>query len=250
MIIDCHTHTAGGRAFSLSQASGTDFITAMDRCGIDKSIVFTTDGFFFDTATCNNELYAFVQKYPDRLVAGPTINPRYGEAAQSEIRRCRLELGMKGPLKLHPWLQGFSPIESYMEPIVQTAIELQMPILFHDGTPPYCTPLQVATLAARFPELTVILGHSGIKDLWQEALMAAKRYPNIMLCLCGTAAYGIDQIISEIAPQRLQFGTDAGFGSAAGVREYRLGQILRQDLPQEAKSLILGKNAQRLYDLA
>lgn len=203
MIIDCHTHMAGGRSFGLEVAAGDQFVAGMDSCGIDRSVVLTTDGFFFDSATCNDELYAYTQRYPERLVAAPTVDPRRGADAVAELRRCRLELGMKGPLKLHPWLQGFSPVESHLDPLARAAIELDMPMMFHDGTPPYSTPLQVAALAGRFPELTIILGHSGIKDMWQEALAAAKRYPNIVLCLCGTVPYGMDRIVSEVAADRL-----------------------------------------------
>jgi len=233
----------------VSPTSVLNFLAAMDRCGIDKALVYTTDGFFYDFVAGNNELQAYVQQCPGRLVAGPTIDPRYGEAALAEMRRCRLQLGMKGPLKLHPWLQGFSPLEPYLDPVAETAIELGMPIMFHDGTPPYCTPLQVAALAARFPELTVILGHSGLKDLWQEALAAARRYPNIILCLCGTSPLGIERIVAEIEPERLLFGTDAGFVVAPGNQEYRMGQIRRLNVSEEIKALILGENARRLFDL-
>ncbi len=250
MIVDCHTHASGGRSFGLSSIPVADFVAGMDRCGIDKALVYTTDGFFSAFVTCNDELQAFVEQFPDRLAAGPTVDPRCGEAAVAEMRRCRLELRMKGPLKLHPWLQGFSPVEPFMDPIAEAAIELGMPIMMHDGTPPYCTSLQVAALAARFPALTVIMGHSGLKDLWQAALAAAKRYPNIILCLCGTLPLGIERIVAEIEPQRLLFGTDAGFGASPGNQEYRLGQILRLNVPEEIKALILGGNAQRIFDLA
>lgn len=249
MIVDCHTHVLGGRSFGLSSVPASSFVAAMDRCRIDRAVVYTTDGFFFDFVACNDELHAFAQQSPDRLVAGPTVDPRYGEAAIAEMRRCRLELGMKGPLKLHPWLQGFSPVEPYMDPIAEAAIELGMPIVMHDGTPPYSTPLQVATVAARYPELTVILGHSGLRDLWPEALAAAKRYPNLILCLCGTQPLGIERIVAEIEPNRLLFGTDAGFGSEPGSQEYRIGQIQRLAVSEEIKALILGGNAQRIFRL-
>jgi len=249
MIVDCHTHASGGRSFGVSPVPVADFIAVMDQCGIDRSLVYTTDGFFFDPVECNNELQAFVQQFPERLVAGPTIDPRHGPDAIAEMRRCRLELGMKAPLKLHPWLQGFCPVEPLMDPIAEAAIELGMVIMMHDGTPAYSTPLQVAALAARFPELTVILGHSGLKDLWQTALAAARRYPNIILCLCGTLPLGVERIVAEVDPKRLLFGTDAGFGAAVGNQSYRLGQILRLNIPKETKDLILGGNAQRLFGL-
>jgi predicted TIM-barrel fold metal-dependent hydrolase len=104
-------------------------------------------------------------------------------------------------------------------------------------------------VAARFPQLKVILGHSGLRDLWPEALAAARRYPNIYLCLCGTAPHGIARIVSEIEPQRLLFGTDAGFGTAPGSQEYRLAQIQRLGVTEEIKALILGENARQLFGL-
>jgi predicted TIM-barrel fold metal-dependent hydrolase len=249
MIIDCHTHASGGRSFGVSSVPVDDFVDVMDHCSIDRSLVYTTDGFFFDFVACNDELQAFVRQFPDRLVAGPTVDPRYRDESTAELHRCRRDLGMKGPLKLHPWLQGFCPTEPLMDPIAETAIELGMPIMFHDGTPAYSTSLQAAALAARFPDLTVILGHSGLRDLWQTALAAALRYPNIVLCLCGTLPLGIDRIVSEVDPERLLFGTDAGFGAARGNQEYRLGQILRLAIPDRVKALILGGNAQRIFDL-
>lgn len=249
MIIDCHTHASGGRSFGVSSTPVDGFVSVMDQCAIDKSIVYTTDGFFFDFVAANDELQDFTQRYPERMVAGPTVDPRFGDEAVNEMIRCRRDLGMKGPLKLHPWLQGFCPLEPFMDPIAEAAIELDMPIMMHDGTPAYSTPLQVAALAARHPDLTVILGHSGLKDLWQTALAAAKRYENIYLCLCGTLPLGIERMANEADPQRLLFGTDAGFGVAMGNQKYRLGQILRLDIPDRIKELILGGNAQRLFGI-
>ena len=156
---------------------------------------------------------------------------------------------MKGPVKFRPWLQGFCPLESYMDPIAEAAIELEMPLIFHDGTPPYSTPLQIGELARRFPELTVMLGHSGLRDLWLAALAAAHRYPNILLCLCGPAPYGIERIVSELPPERILFGSDAGFMASPGMREYRIGQIRRLPVSDEAKAMILGDNAVRIFGL-
>jgi predicted TIM-barrel fold metal-dependent hydrolase len=249
MIIDCHTHASCGRSFGVSSTPVDGFVSVMDQCGIDISIVYTTDGFFFDFVAANDELQAFVQRFPDRMVAGPTVDPRYTDEAVREMRRCREQLSMKGPLKLHPWLQGFCPVEPLMDPIAEAAIALDMPIVMHDGTPAYSTPLQVAALAARHPDLTVILGHSGLKDLWPTALAAVKRYDNIFLCLCGTLPLGIERIVNEADPQRLLFGTDAGFGTALGNQQYRLGQILRLEVPERVRELILGGNAQHLFGL-
>ena len=57
---------------------------------------------------------------------------------------------MRG-VKLHPWLQGFSAHEPGLDPLCEVAAAAGVPILFHDGTPPFSTPLQLASLARRHP---------------------------------------------------------------------------------------------------
>ena len=55
--------------------------------------------------------------------------------------------------------------------------------MFHEGTPPYADTLQVANLAELYPEAKIILGHAGLYDSYRNAVSAAKRLPNIFLCL-------------------------------------------------------------------
>jgi predicted TIM-barrel fold metal-dependent hydrolase len=219
----------------------------MDRYGIDHSVVFTLDGFFESSRRHNDELARFVAEHPGRLTAFATVHPRRVDAAD-EVRRAVTELGMKG-LKLHPWLQGISPLEAYMGPIAEVCAELSVPLLFHDGTPPYSTPLQFALLAERHPEVTVILGHSGLLDLWPEALAAGKRAPNIWLCLCGPPTYALQKLVDGVPHDRILFGSDIGFGSDYPAR-HRLEQVRSLDLPSESLDAILGGNAARLLGLA
>lgn len=243
MIVDCHTHYAG-RSFAHLRPGG--LVESMDRYGIDHSVVFTLDGFFENYRRHNDELAAFVAQHPGRLTGFCTVYPRDAGAAD-EVRRAVGELGFKG-LKLHPWLQGFSPIEAYMEPVARACAELGVPIIFHDGTPPYSTPLQIATLAERHPDLTVILGHSGLLDLWPEALEAGRRLENILLCLCGPPTSAMQMLVDAVPHQRILFGSDIGFGADYQAR-HRLEQVRALRLPPESLDAILGGNAIRLLGL-
>jgi hypothetical protein len=243
VIIDCHTHHVGR---SYAHLGAGDLVESMDLYGVDHSVVFTLDGFFGDFRHHNDLLAQFVADRPGRLTGFATVYPRAADAAD-EVRRAVTELGMKG-LKLHPWLQGTSLLETFMDPIAEACAELDVPLLVHDGTPPYCTPLQFALLAERHPGLKVILGHSGLRDLWPEALAAGKRVPNIWLCLCGPPTYALQQLVDGVPHDRIVFGSDIGFGADYQLK-HRLDQIRSLDLPPESLEAILGGNAQRLLGI-
>jgi predicted TIM-barrel fold metal-dependent hydrolase len=241
MIIDFHTHLLGGEQFNIGLQTGSEAIQVMDRYALDKAVLFTVDGFWGDYVDDNSYMYDQAKLYPERLLPFATINPRDGKRGLMELKRCMLDLGMRG-IKFHPWLQGFSPLESFMDDIARMAIEFDVPILFHDGTPPYTSPLQIAQLAAKFPELKVVLGHAGLMDLWQEAIVAAKRHSNIYVCFSGGTPFSIyDKIIKQIDTSRIVFGSDV-FGDDYVIR-LQLAKINNLSIDEETRRGILGENA-------
>lgn len=250
LTIDFHTHLPG-RAFGIGATPTPEFLGMLDHAGIDLAVVLTVDGFFYDPVAANNALHAQCQEAEGRLIPFCTVNPREPEQAVAEIRRCVQGLGMKG-VKFHPWLQGFSVADrSYMDPICAVTAELGVPMIFHDGTPPYSTPLQIADVARRHPTLQVVLGHGGLFDLWLEAIAAAQSYENIWVCLCGsTAPLLMEKVAAATSPQRLLYGTDMGFGRDPYVAWHRTEQARRLNLPADVKAAMLGANAARLLGVA
>jgi len=248
-VIDMHSHLPG-KAFNYKRISTSDFLHTMDQSGIDLAVVFTIDGFFYDSYESNNLLNEQVKESNGRLIPFCTVDPR-DETATLEIRRCINDLGFRG-IKIHPWWQGVSPLDPCMNRIALEAILLDIPILFHDGTPPFSSPLQIAYLAGQYPQLKVILGHGGGMDLWIEAVAAVKRYPNCHICLCGSATPPaiLRLMIDELGSDKVTIGTDAGFGNDYYV-QYRMEQFqdLLEDYPKGDQDNIYWKNASRLLKL-
>lgn len=242
MIIDCHTHlpsrSPGGGEWS-------DRLALMDRHGINRAMVFPFDGLLADAERHNDAMAAFVLRAPERLIGFAAVNPRLPTAAD-EVRRSVLALGLQG-VKLHPWLQGFSPLEAYLDPVAEAAAELGVPMAFHDGTPPNSTPLQIAALAERHPNLQVLLAHSGLLDLWLEAIEACS-VPNVWLILCGPPVYALRRIVAAVPLRKILFGTDAGFGDDYQAF-HRLAQVRAGGFPETTVAAILGGNAARLLRL-
>jgi predicted TIM-barrel fold metal-dependent hydrolase len=228
-VIDFHTHSPAWR--SATWLSGVafgpdDFVAFMDSTGIDTAVVLAHDGLFHATPEANDELAGFVASHPDRMVAFGTVDPRHPDAV-SEAERTFDRLGMRG-LKLHPWLQGFSPHETSLDPICDVVRQAGGILLSHDGTPPYATPAQLAALARRHPGLPVVLGHGGLHDLWREALAVTIETDNVYLCICGTPPYAARRILADAPPGKVLFGTDAGLSDRAG-QSYAVARIAEID---------------------
>jgi len=242
-IVDTHTHMPG-KAFSMIEGYDPEnFINLLNNNGIDKAWVFTLDGLYFDPGPHNDHLIDYCSVDPQRLIPFCTVHPRYANVID-ELRRCILNLGMQG-VKLHPWAQTFSPLEPIMDQLGEELESLKVPVVFHDGTPPYSSPLQIAYFALRHPKLKVVLGHGGLHDLWKEAIFAAELCKNLYIIPSGTPPFGLKQIISRLSIERILFGTDAGFGDPYWI-PFQLSKILGLKLSPTEKTLILGGNAERI----
>jgi predicted TIM-barrel fold metal-dependent hydrolase len=240
-VIDFHVHQPAKAAYGAAE-----YLAAMDVLGVDLSVVFTYEGLLRPSAAANDSLARWVAPAPERLVAFSTVDPRDGGAA-AEVERCTRELGMRG-VKLHPWLQGFSAHEPGLDAVCEAAAALGIPILFHDGTPPFSTPLQFASLALRHPRTTIVLGHGGLHDLWREAIAAVTTTDNVHLCMSGTPGYAMRAIVARCPLDRLLFGTDAGL-RAEPLQRYavlRVRQLDELGLDDAQREAILVTNPQRL----
>lgn len=208
LIIDGHTHYFPSLAY-MKGLSAQEFADGLRARGVHKALVFTVNGFFGGRyKEHNDELAELVGAYPDILRAFCSVDPRDGQEAIKELRRCVRDLGMPG-IKFHNWLQAISAVDPAMYPIIEEAANLSVPVLFHDGTPPYATTLQVAHLAALYPQATIILGHSGNSDFWQQAIRAAKKYPNIVLSTCSSAPMSaFRRMVDEVGADRMVWGCD------------------------------------------
>lgn len=239
--IDMHCHLPG-EAFGLGRWPTAEYLAMMDDAGVDQAVVFTVDGLFFDDIINNDRVVEQTRESGGRLIPFCAVNPRRAGAAD-EVRRCVEELGCRG-VKLHSVMQGFSPLQDFVRPIAQAAARLGVPMLLHDGTPPYSTPLQVAYLADQFPDLAVILGHGGGMDLWGEAIAALQRYPNLYVSLCGSQSPVIfERIIRALGGDRVFVATDSGFVDDRYLMKFRMDQFRALDLSDAVREKIFWRNA-------
>jgi len=217
----------------------------MDRLKIDKTVIFTIEGLIRDFTRCNDEIAEAVSKYPDRLIGFATVNPWLGDEAVQELERAVGKLGLKG-LKLHPYMQGFPAADSMLFPIMEKATKLQIPVLFHSGTPPWSEPLQVAALAERFPDVPVILGHFG-QNMYGDTIRALKMVKNLYgETSANHFVYAIEKAIREVGAHRILYGSDMPWLEP----EPQLIKIKILKITDEERELVLGNNMARILRIA
>jgi predicted TIM-barrel fold metal-dependent hydrolase len=254
IIVDAHTHLgndiyAGDWTGESTDADADKYAQSMRAAGVDRGFMFTIAGLTQDPQSRNDELARARDRYPDLMLPWGTVDPYWpaGKIRQ-EMRRCIEELRFYG-FKLHPWLQGFSLMGPGMEVVAEECAQLNVPLIFHDGTAFYATALQVAYFARAHPQVKVLSGHGGLAELWPDTIAPAKELPNYYIVLNGPVQQGMQQIYDEVGPDKLMFGSDGGSFHPAQITWY-LARARALRAPAADLEKILGLNALRLVGLA
>ena len=114
-----------------------------------------------------NELIAdYVKQHPEKLEGWASVDPNEPDCIE-QLVYCVKELGLKG-LKLGPTYQHFDPQDRKHWPFFAKAQELELPIMWHQGTTfpskarlKWSLPLQLEDMAMDFPDLKMIIAHLG-----------------------------------------------------------------------------------------
>jgi predicted TIM-barrel fold metal-dependent hydrolase len=255
MIVDAHTHiippvdaltdehvvSLGSKQIEVSQ-----YVDTFSQLGIQACFTFAWNALYLDSyCRAENEALAKLnQRYPARIYAWGTVSPAWNvQRLRSEIRYAIQDLKLYG-LKFVPICQGISLTNPGFDIVAQEAIDLGVPITTHDGSPEYCSAIQVAYYARKYPRLRVLSAHGGLRELWPDLIEAVRSLPNLYICLSGPTQWGIQSLYDALSPEKLLFGSDGGCGPAAITTAY-LRRIERLRAPAAHKDMILGENALR-----
>jgi predicted TIM-barrel fold metal-dependent hydrolase len=122
-----------------------------------------------------------------------TVNPLLVSQPVEELRKY-IKMGTKG-IKLYPSYNYFYPNESCLYPLYGLAQEHKLPVLVHTGSSvfkgskiKYADPIYLDDVASDFPNLLLLMAHSG-RGLWYEkAFFLSRIHPNLYLEISGLPA--------------------------------------------------------------
>ena len=145
-------------------------------------------------------------------------------------------------------MQGGTPLnDKRYIPAYELAREKGIPVLFHAWTAAEIR--AAADIAARFPTVPVILGHSGFVDPSDRAIAidACRRQENLFCDTCISYTYdgALEDLVSRIGADRVLYGSDINFYDNA----FGLGRLALSRLPDKEKEQILGLNAKPIFGL-
>ncbi|MGQ9490958.1 MAG: amidohydrolase family protein [Anaerolineae bacterium] len=167
---------------------------------VEKAVVMTGLGLTSvghkDLAEAHEYALASIKAHADRLYLNPVINPRsYVPDQLYLIRDWKDEYNVR-MLKIHPsmhnyYLPTYSPFpgeasKKMIYPIFELARELNVPIMIHMGETPYAMPCQIALVAEAFPDVNLLVAHSGANNIpanANDAILLARTHDNVFLGL-------------------------------------------------------------------
>ena len=189
MIIDFHTHIFPAeirrerkayfpaepefellyRSPKSSLIGAAEIVDAMDREGVDKSVVFGFPWQDPDTVRRHNDyVLESVTRYPDRLIGFGCMSP-LAPAAADEARRC-IDSGLAGIGELAVYQSSLDDrVLDSLAPIMELCRQRDLPVMMHVNEPlgreyPGKSPNslgQIYALAKRFPGNKLVLAHWG-----------------------------------------------------------------------------------------
>jgi predicted TIM-barrel fold metal-dependent hydrolase len=206
------------------------------------------------TGVLRNEEVVELCQEVECLIPFCNVNPFLVADLAGELERYVTEMGFRG-VKLYPTYQHFYANESRLYPLYAKAQELGIPVMIHTGSSifrgsrlKYGDPLYMDDVAVDFPELTLLMVHSGRGFWYDRAYFLAKLHANLYMEISGLPP----QRLLEYFPELERVADKVIFGSDwPGMPRIKRNIELIRALPlsEETKEKILGGNAARILGI-
>lgn len=220
----------------------------MDRAGIDAAVVIASRPPDYHLPPANDAVAALQAEHPGQVIGLARIDANRPDAGE-ETRRCVQALGLRGVF-LHPREEVFAVNDPKVDRVLDVCAELEAAVVVAAGHPWVSEALQVAELAARYPDTRIVMTNGGqlnISGLGQlDALLALRACPN--LCVQTSGVYRqdfLEGVVRDLGATRVMFAAGGPqFDPAYEILRVRLAEISDAD-----KDMLLGGTAARVFSL-
>lgn len=237
-----------------------NLLAEMDLLRIEKAVIFPVkNGLLFGddmTEWYLNEIEKSGKK--ERFIICCSVKPTSANAA-GKVDEYKA-MGFKG-VKMHPNYARFYPNDRAAWPCYEAAGKNNLPVLIHCGrtgqepksglarmlySEDYSDIKNFPGPVAAFPGVRFVLCHAGALQN-EEAVRIAKNHRNVWMDVQGQSVDNIRNMIKELGPERLMFGSDFPFYPVATVLARML---VATEKDKSVRKMIFSENAKRFWNAA
>ena len=232
--VKCGTRAPVGRAALLEE---------MGRLDIARSLVRIVPGDLdLDVTASNRELLESCALHPG-LIPCPAVVPNTAADLPTEEEQLAQALeGGAGAVVLRPSRDGWLLAEWACSELMRALASARVPTIVSEKS----TPLrELAEFADRYPEIPFIVIEANYRSQ-RTYLSFLKAFPNTHISMGSNyiVHVGIEQVVHQVGPERLLFGT--GFPEAEAMSA--ITHLMYADLADDDKALIGAGNFDRLME--
>ncbi len=221
--------------------------------GVDFAVILAENS-PITTGVVSNEFVHDFCEGKGMFITFASIDPITEDEPSTELGRLVEEEGFKG-LKLYPTYQQYNPNDEIVYPLYEEAQSLGIPVMVHTGSSifkgskvKFGNPLLLDDVAVDFPDLKIIMAHSG-RGLWyKEAFFLAKLHENVFMEVSGLPPKNLLRYFPDLEENadKVLFGSDW-----PGLRSIKdnIEDVKALPLENSTKEKILGLNAAKLLGL-
>lgn len=234
--IDAHAHLGKIGGWAGVAITAEQLIQQMDDYDVEKTALCCED---------NDQTLKAMKNYPGRIIGCVYTDPLRQNSP--EMVRHYAEEGFTA-VKLNPLRHAYCADAEVLDPVLDAAQELGMPICIHSGHVPYALPWQIALLAERHPKVKILMLHMGHGHgvYIDAALKMARRFPNLYLEMSGMPMpVKIREAYETVGQDRIMFGTDTPFHHPS----VEIQKVLSCGVPESALPAIFHDNAVKFFGI-
>lgn len=238
-VLDVHAHVGAHRPFQLGNYNGDGVAKTARRMGVNAVVVSSLPAMASDYVWGNEETVQACEANPDILYGYAVPNPFYEDCDLTPW----LDLPFIRGVKVHGNFQGDTQLnDPRFDPAYELANQRKLPVLVHAWCPWEIE--AAADVAGRYPDLTMILGHSGM-TFRADAVKAAAKYENILIdtAISVTVDHAVEKLVDAVGVDRVVYGSDIAFFDCV----HTMGKIALAKLSDDDKEKIFGLNAKELF---
>ncbi|MFC1979267.1 amidohydrolase family protein [Chloroflexota bacterium] len=268
-VIDFHTHLVPAKELNphmteFFKDANPEFLTRVEDFedprisvelfksqGVKYAIVLAEEAPATSYNVSNEEILEYCRSQ-DMLIPFASVNPNSYAEPVERLTVYVKEYGARG-LKLLPSYQFYYLNEPRLYPLYARAQELKIPVLIHVGSSMfkgtrlrYCDPIYLDDIAVDFPDLTIVMAHSGRGFWYEQCFFLSRFHKNIYMELSGLPPKNLLNYFPELDRngEKVIFGSDWP-AIPCGIKD-NVETIKSLPLSDKTIEGILYKNAERI----